>query len=128
VADAVIVVNDPNKPISVLSSGSKTTQVVTAGTRGPRGPEGKSSYEVWLQEGNVGNIDDYFASLSGGDYTHDQMVPSDVWTIVHNLKFFPNVMSFDSAGTQIIGEVNHVDKNTVIITFSHSNAGKAYLS
>jgi len=125
VANPAIVISDPNKPISVVSSGSKTTQVVTAGTRGPRG---QSSYEVWLAAGNVGTVEDYFASLSGGHYTHDQMVPSEVWVIQHNLAFFPNVMAFDSAGTQIVGGVNHVDKNNIIITFSHSNAGKAYLS
>jgi hypothetical protein len=125
VANPAIIVSDPNRPISVVSSGSKTTQVVTAGTRGPRGP---SAYEVWLAAGNVGTVEDYFASLSGGHYTYEQMVPDEIWTIVHNLAFFPNVMTFDSAGTQIVGEVDHVDKNTVIITFSHSNAGKAYLS
>jgi hypothetical protein len=125
VANSAIIVTDPNQPISVVSTGSKTTQVVTAGTRGPRG---QSSYEVWLSQGNTGTIEDYFASLSGGHYTYEQMIPNEVWVIVHDLAFFPNVMTFDSAGTQIVGEVDHVDKNTVIITFSHSNAGKAYLS
>lgn len=122
------VVSDPNKPISVISSGAQISQVVTAGTRGPRGVEGKSSYDVWLDQGNTGSIDDYFASLSGGHYTHDQMVPSDVWNIQHDLRFFPNVMTFDSAGTQIIGDVEHIDKNNLVITFSDSNGGKAYLS
>ena len=119
------------RQIHIVSPGRTTTQVVTAGTRGPRGPEGqtgKSAYEVWLDEGNTGSIEDFFASLSGGAYTHDQMTPDTVWSITHSLGFFPNVMSFDSAGTQIIGDVNHIDKNSMTITFSHSNAGKAYLS
>lgn len=132
-----VIVTDTNTPISVVSSGSKISRVVTAGTRGPRGidgppgpagSDGKSAYDFWLEEGNTGTITDFFASLSGGAYTHDQMTPGKVWNITHNLGFFPNVMSFDSAGTQIIGDVNHIDKNSMTITFSHSNAGKAYLS
>lgn len=126
-----IIVTDTNTPISVVSSGAKTSRVITAGTRGPRGPEGadgKSAYQLWLDEGNVGSITDFFASLSGGAYTHDQMTPGTVWNITHNLGFFPNVMTFNSAGTQIIGDVNHIDKNSMTITFSHSNAGEAYLS
>lgn len=124
-SDGAIIVSDPNQPISVVKRGAKITQVVTAGTRGPAG---KSSYEIWLEQGNSGTIEDYFASLSGGHYTYDQMVPSEVWTIEHNLAFFPNVMTFDSAGTQIVGSVDHIDKNNLVITFSHSNGGKAYLS
>jgi hypothetical protein len=123
-------VANPNQ-IQILSPGSTVTRVVTAGTRGPRGPEGQpglSAYELWLAEGNTGSLADFFASLSGGAYTHDQMTPGNVWNITHDLGFFPNVMTFDSAGTQIIGEVVHLDKNSMTITFSHSNAGKAYLS
>ena len=103
-------------------------EVITAGTRGPRGPEGKSAYDLWLDEGNEGSIQDFLASLSGGAYTHTQMIPGTVWSIEHNLGFFPNVMSFDSAGTQIVGEVEHIDKNVLTITFSAATGGKAYLS
>lgn len=103
-------------------------KVVTAGTRGPRGTDGKSAYELWLDDGNEGTVKDFFASLSGGAYTHDQMVPSDVWTIQHDLGFFPNVMVFDSTKRQVIGDVDHASKNILVITFSDSFAGKAYLS
>lgn len=119
------------KTIQIVSPGRSVTQVVTAGTRGPRGQkgeDGKSAYQLWLDDGNTGSLEDFFASLTGQAYTHDQMIPGTVWNITHNLGFFPNVMSFDSAGTQIIGEVVHLDKNRMTITFSHSNAGVAYLS
>lgn len=107
------------------------SQVVTVGSRGPRGlpgGDGKSAYELWLDEGNEGSLEDFFASLTGQAYTHDQMIPDLVWNITHNLGFFPNVMTFNSAGTQIIGDVQHIDKNSITITFSHSSAGMAYLS
>src|SRR5690554_4778803 len=32
---------------------------------GARGKEGKSAYEVWLEEGNEGTVNDYLASLKG---------------------------------------------------------------
>lgn len=35
------------------------------GPEGPRGPEGKSSYELWLENGNVGSYHDYYLSLKG---------------------------------------------------------------
>lgn len=118
----------------VVTSSPRRSTVTTVGTRGQRGLKGEngedglSAYDIWLSEGNSGSVTDFFASLSGGAYTHEQMTPGTVWNITHALGFFPNVMTFDSAGTQIIGDVNHIDKNSMTITFSHSNAGEAYLS
>ena len=117
--------------IHILSPGTSTTQVVTAGTRGPRGPQGEeglSAYELWLEDGNEGTLEDYFAFLSGGDYTHEQMSPAFVWNIQHDLAFFPNVTVIESQGKQIIGDVEYVDQNNLTITFSREVAGKAYLS
>lgn len=133
-AEGAIVVTDQNQPISVVSTGAKTSQVVTAGTRGPRGPQGEkgdeglSAYGVWLADGNTGTLEDFFAFLSGGDYTHDQMTPAFVWTIQHDLAFFPNVTVMESAGKQIFGDVEYIDQNNLTITFSREVAGKAYLS
>ena len=129
--NGAIVVTDPSRPISVVSSGAKVSRVVTAGTRGPRGPEGpagESAYELWISEGNTGTVADFLASLGAGSYTHSQLDSQLEWAIQHNLGYFPNVMSFDSAGSQIIGDVTHIDSNRMIITFSHPSGGKAYLS
>ena len=35
-----------------------------SGPRGFRGPEGKSAYEVWLDQGNEGTIDDFLNRVS----------------------------------------------------------------
>ena len=35
------------------------------GPEGPEGPEGDSAYEVWLDAGNSGTVDDYLNSLKG---------------------------------------------------------------
>lgn len=61
-------------------------------------------------------------------YRHDQGVPDSMWTITHNLGFFPNVTVLDSAGTQIEGDRDDVSADEVILTFVGAFAGTAYLS
>ena len=70
------------------------------------------------------------SSDSGGDktYTHTQTTPAMKWTVQHNLGKFPSCTITDSTGTVVIGEVKHMDKNTVEIVFSAQFAGKAFLN
>ena len=69
----------------------------------------------------------------GGDpesisYTHDQSTPSDNWLISHNLGFRPNLTVIDSAGSNVIGYVEHISSNQLRVTFSAAFSGVAYLS
>lgn len=61
-------------------------------------------------------------------YTHRQATPATTWTVIHNLGFRPNVAIVDSAGTEVIGDVDYLDDNTVQLHFSVPFAGEAYLS
>jgi len=61
-------------------------------------------------------------------YHHPQPVPSDVWVINHHLNFNPNVTVVDSAGTNVEGELQYNDLNTVTLRFNAAFAGDAYLS
>lgn len=61
-------------------------------------------------------------------FAHTQGVSSNSWTIVHNLNFYPNVTVIDSAGTVVEGEISYTSRNTLIVTFSGSFSGNAYLS
>lgn len=61
-------------------------------------------------------------------YVHDQQFASQEWVIFHYLRKFPSVTIVDSAGTVVMGEVQYVDENNVILSFSHAFAGKAYLN
>jgi hypothetical protein len=61
-------------------------------------------------------------------YVHNQATASTVWNIQHNLKFFPNVTIVDSGENYVIGDVQYVDFNNLIVTFAHLFGGKAYLS
>lgn len=68
--------------------------------------------------------------LSGSDKSFEftQASPSLTWTINHELNKFPSVTVVDSAGTQVIGDVQHTDNNNLTITFINQFSGKAYLN
>ena len=95
-------------------------------------------YNVGLTfiEGDGSIEDGYVYSLShgkagaGGDkhYAHTQVTSSTTWNIVHGLKKFPNVTVVDSAGTNVVGEVEYVSNTEVNLIFSGAFSGKAYLN
>jgi len=97
----------PNKVVS----GKYVRQIVVSAP-GPQGPAGLSAED----------LPDLVA------YTHNQLVSSNSWTVVHNLDFYPNVTVFDSAGSMVEGSVTHSSKTTLTIAFSAAISGKAYLS
>lgn len=61
-------------------------------------------------------------------YVWNQIVASAVWTIPHGMGNYPSVYTEDSAGSEIIGDVGYPDTNTVIVTFSTAEGGKAFLN
>jgi len=72
----------------------------------------------------------YPAIESGDDlnFTFTQSTPATSWSITHNLGKFPSVSVVDSANTQVIGEVDYIDDNSLTITFTAAFSGKAYLN
>jgi len=75
------------------------------------------------------NVQDAIEEVrSRSRYVHDQPAASSTWSITHNMKFFPNVSIVDTALSKVIGEVTYLSENALTVTFSHSFAGKAYLS
>lgn len=61
-------------------------------------------------------------------YTHTQASASASWTITHNMGKHPSVTIVDSGGDQVLGEVEYVSANQLIVSFSASFAGVAYLN
>lgn len=76
-------------------------EVGPTGAPGPTGPGGPAGP----------------AGSSGGFYTHTQVGVSAVWAVTHNLGYRPAVSAFDSAGTQVEGEIVHTDDNNLTISF-----------
>jgi hypothetical protein len=61
-------------------------------------------------------------------YTHTQGSAETIWTVNHNLGFYPSVTVFLSSGDVVEGAIEHQDSNTLTITFSVAISGTAYLS
>ena len=64
----------------------------------------------------------------GQTYVHKQTTSAIQWDINHNLDKYPSVTVVDSAGTQVYGDVNYVDRNHLTITFTSEFGGRAYLN
>lgn len=61
-------------------------------------------------------------------YHHTQSLSRNTWEIEHNLGFYPNITTMDSAGTVVEGDLQHLSKYRLRATFSASISGQAFLS
>lgn len=61
-------------------------------------------------------------------YHHTQSLSSNTWVIEHNLGFYPNITTMDSAGTVVEGELQHLSKYRLRAIFSAPISGQAFLS
>jgi hypothetical protein len=126
--------------IGIIESKTLEIQVEVQGTgpRGPQGPPGEtyihpdthpaamimeSEERVFLSNQEKTALLNFTES-----YVHDQLSSSAVWIVMHNLNKYPNVTILDSAGTLVIGEIEYISKNSLILRFAAEFSGKAYLS
>jgi len=61
-------------------------------------------------------------------YKFVQGVPSASWSVNHNLNKRPAVTVVDSAFREVIGNVEYIDDNNVLLTFSDPFSGEAYFN
>jgi hypothetical protein len=62
-------------------------------------------------------------------FTHIQVAPSTTWTVIHNLGANPGGVSVvDVAEVSVYGDVEHLDSNTLEVSFSIPVSGKVYIS
>ena len=88
---------------------------------------GKSAYEIWLDQGNEGNIQDFLSSLDKHK-RYKQISPEKTWTITHNLNKYPSVTVVDSGFSVVYGDIEFISKNQLKITFTDAFSGEAYLN
>lgn len=127
-ATSVVVISNPansSSNIAATTSSQVTlvspTATTTTSTAVSVNPAANSTITVLAErQGPKGD--------SGGSYTHVQNTSSNVWTIGHNLGYYPSVSALDSAGTQVEGDVTWTSVNLLTITFSSAFGGVAYLS
>jgi hypothetical protein len=99
---------------STVTSGRGVRQIVVTAP-GPQGEAGVSGVQS----------DEIIDLVS---YAHTQGSAATVWTVNHNLNFYPNVTVYDSANSMVEGTVSHTNQVTLSITFSAAISGKAHLS
>ena len=104
----------PSDVSSTVSSGRNIRQIVVTAP-GPQGEAGVSG----IQSGEIAEL---------VSYRHLQGSAATVWTVNHNLNFYPNVTVYDRANSMVEGTVSHTNATTLSITFSAAISGKAHLS
>ena len=64
----------------------------------------------------------------GSTFIFEQTTASAEWTVRHHLGRFPSVTVVDSAGSVVIGDVDYIDENTLVLSFVAPFSGSAYLN
>jgi len=90
----------------VINIGFETQEVVKINflMPGPQGPAGADG-------------------TSDKTFTHIQSVVSASWTVTHNLGKMPSVTVLDSAGSEMLADVQHLSVNQCVITFLTATIG-----
>lgn len=108
---------DPPASVQVEQISATILEVAQQGPAGPTGSTGAPG-----APGSPG------PPGTDATYVHDQGAPSAVWTINHNLGKRPAVFAENSAGDDVIGEIDHPSANQTVLTFSAATGGKAFLN
>jgi hypothetical protein len=86
---------------------------VAVGRRGPAGPPGPSG-------------------VAAVSYTHTQVAPALVWTVQHNLGYYPAGFSIQADGIPATSEmeaiVTQVSTSVALLTFLDPTTGKVFVS
>ena len=109
---------------------------VTINEAGPKGDPGVSLQYEWVgsrlgvkteTESDFEYVDLVAAS---GDvaYTHNQISASREWQIRHNLGKHPSVTVADSASTVVVGDIEYLNTDELIIRFTSEFSGRAFLN
>ena len=87
----------------------------------------------WTNNGELENPDPINLTGSGSGssfatYSHQQIEPSDIWIINHNLYCYPAVAIVSSSGETVEGAVEYVSNTQLKIYFKAPFGGDAYLN
>jgi len=98
-----------------------------------------STFAVSFREGNGSLIADKYYAMSfspkgqtdkhhvyDDNGSNKQFLAGQSYTVTHNLNKFPSVTTVDSAGSHLIGDVQHINNNSFNVTFTATFYGKVY--
>jgi len=111
----------PNNYMEGIVTISGTTMTMTCDSFG--GSSFFASWNIHLagEKGSTG--------ATGGSYVHNQSSSSSLWTVTHNLGYYPGGISvIDSGESIVVGDVTHTSINQFTVSFSTAFTGKVYVS
>lgn len=116
----VIEDDDLNVNVTIVGAGEKgergiSLQYEWAGTKLGIKTEAESDFE-------------YVDLVASTNYIHHQISASREWLVRHNLGKHPSVTVVDSANTVVVGDVEYLDTEGLIIRFTSEFSGKAFLN
>ena len=83
-----------------------------------------------MQLGSLYEIINFVKADAAGDlnFTFTQAVASATWNVTHNLGKNPSVSIVDTGDQEVFAQVDYINTNSLTITFSSAQAGKAYMN
>lgn len=78
----------------------------------------KAKYYADLVEENV-------KAFADKNYVHEQNIAEKTWRVTHSLNKYPTVTVIDSAGNEVICNIEYIDTNNCIISMNAPFKGKA---
>ena len=85
---------------------------------------GKGGYYLKVMETEDGIEVSAISLESDKNYIHEQTTSATQWIVIHNLNKFPAVTIINSGQKEIIGEIQYLDLNTLVVAFDYSLTGK----
>lgn len=104
--------------VSVQKSPDILLNVSPAGAPGPQGPQGEQGPPG--PQGDPGP-----PGVSDKNYVHNQLSPENIWRINHGLSKKPAITVLDSMGSEVEGEIDYINDNQAVISFSAEFSGTA---
>lgn len=98
------------------------------GDQGDQGVQGLSAYQLAVANGFTGTEDEWLSTIVHSSYRHVQSVATDEWVVHHGLGFIPNVTVVDSSGRTVIGAIEHIDENELVVRFNAPFGGTIHCS
>lgn len=100
----VTVTEDESPPVEITLTAPP--EVATVAVPGPAGPPGPTGTDL--------------------TYVHNQDIASDTWTVDHGLGKFPTPTVVDTAGNELVSNIQHTSVGQLVVTHSVPTSGKVY--
>lgn len=130
-ANFYIVIDSENSNREIIYITSRSVNTLTVASTSDRGTRGTTA-SAHSSGANVlhGPLAHHVETAlhDAAIYTHTQGSASSTWTINHNLAKFPSVTVIDSSDSVVEGDISYTNANSLVITFTASFSGKAYLN